>query len=85
MLVSDVCGGTALMACERGILAKHPPGRRRSAAEKAGSRDLMPPRFPLRVQGQEAPTTEPREAMIRCQAAFLVPYGSRRKKDTVVA
>jgi hypothetical protein len=29
--------------CERGILAKHPPGRRRSAAEKAGSRDLMPP------------------------------------------
>lgn len=30
-------------ACERGILAKHPPGRRRKAAEKAGSKDFMTP------------------------------------------
>ena len=43
MFVKDVCGGIAVIDCERGILAKHPPGRRRKAAEKAGSNDFMTP------------------------------------------
>ena len=41
MFIKLVCSGTAVIAAERGIFAKEPPGRRRMAAEKAGSRDVL--------------------------------------------
>ena len=41
MFIKLVCTGTAVIAGERGIFAKHPPGRRRMAAENTGSKEVL--------------------------------------------